>query len=358
MSALIDELLKKPAGWLSGEGEESEMVLSCRIRLARNLDRRPFTHRSTSENLDIIRRDITGALERCREIEGAVYIDLDDISESDRMLLAERRLISQEMVKRYIKSSVVVQDDERLGVMVNEEDHIRMQAIESGLSVGKAFRRLRKLDDEIDEYLDFAYSERLGYLTACTTNVGTGLRVSAMLHLPGLVHNNDIKQVIDGLRHVRLSVRGSYGEGSEVMGNFFQISNSITLGLSENDTVKNMESHLGKVLEFEKKARESLLREARSLLEDKIWRSYGILRTARLVSSKEAMGLISAVRMGVGLRIITDIAMTDLNEILIMIQPMHLQRLHGRAMDPGERDGIRADYIRSRLEKGSSPSKE
>jgi protein arginine kinase len=216
--------------------------------------------------------------------------------------------------------------------------------------MGRAFKAARELDDDLDRRLDFAFSDRLGYLTACTTNVGTGLRVSAMVHLPGLVHNNDIRQVIDGLRHVRLTVRGSYGEGSEVTGNFFQISNSITLGVSEEDTVANMESHVRKVLEFEKKARDSLLREARTLLEDKIWRSYGILKSARLVSSKEAMSLISATRLGAGLGIITDIKIPVLNEILIMIQPMHLQRLYDREMSPEERDTVRADYIRSRIE--------
>ena len=212
-----------------------------------------------------------------------------------------------------------------------------------------AFERMSKLDGDLDEHIQFAFSEKLGFLTSCPTNVGTGLRVSAMVHLPGLVHNKDIGQIIDGLRNVRLTVRGLYGEGTEIMGNFVQISNSITLGLSEGDTVKNLESHVRKVLEFEKKAREVLLTKARSLLEDKIWRAYGICKTARIVTSKEAMGLISAVRMGVGLGVITDVKLAVLNELLIMIQPMHLQRLHNRAMEPEERDRVRADHIRATL---------
>jgi protein arginine kinase len=289
------------------------------------------------------------ALASSSSMKGAVMIEMNGTTEHERMFLAERRLISKDMVKRYENRGLAVTRGEKLSVMINEEDHLRLQSFEPGLSLSEAFDRVSRLDDELDGSLDFAFSDRFGYLTACATNVGTGLRVSAMVHLPGLVQNGDIRQVMDGLRHVRLSVRGSYGEGSEVSGNFFQISNSITLGLSESDTVKSMDAHIRKVLEFEKKARESLLKEARSLLEDKIWRSYGTLSNARMLDSREAMGLISAVRLGVGLGVITDIGLSDLNEMLIMIQPMHLQMLKGKVMEPDERDRSRADYIRSGL---------
>ncbi|MCU0639139.1 MAG: protein arginine kinase [Candidatus Krumholzibacteria bacterium] len=344
------KLIDKPAGWLCEPGEESEMVLSSRVRLARNLNGRPFTHIAPPDILEEISGSVAAALAAGDIMKEALMIEMEKITGAERMLLAERRLISNELVGNFKSRNLAVRPDEKLSVMVNEEDHLRLQSIESGLAMSSAFKAARELDDDLDKRLDFAFSDRLGYLTACTTNVGTGLRVSAMVHLPGLVHNNDIRQVIDGLRHVRLTVRGSYGEGSEVTGNFFQISNSITLGVSEEDTVANMESHVRKVLEFEKKARESLLREARTLLEDKIWRSYGILKSARLVSSKEAMSLISATRLGAGLGIITDVKIPVLNEILIMIQPMHLQRLYDREMSPEERDTVRADYIRSRIE--------
>lgn len=346
----ITELMKTPTGWLSDEGEESEIVLSSRVRLARNLDDNTFTHIASSEMLESIRSEVSAAVMDNRLIDDPLMMEMDGMSGADRLLLAERRLISHEMVMNFKNRALITGMDESLGVMVNEEDHLRMQSMESGLNLRKAFKRVSGFDDELDKRLDFAFSDRLGYLTACTTNVGTGLRVSAMLHLPGLVHNQDIRQVIDGLRQVRLTVRGSYGEGSEVSGNIFQISNSITLGLSEEDTVANMESHIRKVLEFEKKARESLLREARTLLEDKVWRSYGLLKTARLVTSKEAMSLVSAIRLGVGLKIINDVKLSILNEILIMIQPMHLQHHYEREMKAEERDRARADYIRSRLE--------
>ena len=349
MSGLKD-LIERPAEWLSGENKESEIILSCRARMARNLNKRPFAHGARPEVLGEIRDEVKGALANTSSMKDALVIDMDKISEPDRMILAERHLVTLEMVKNFSNRCLAVCLDEKMSVMVNEEDHLRLQSIESGLSIKQAFQRVDGFDSELDRELSYAFSERLGYLTACTTNVGTGLRISAMVHLPGLVHNKDIGQVLAGLRNVRLTVRGIYGEGTEVMGNVLQVSNSITLGLSEADTVRDMETHIRKVLEFEKKARMVLLKKARSLLEDKIWRAYGILRTARLVTSKESMGLISAVRMGVGLGILTDIEISVLNELLIMIQPMHLQRLHNKVMRTEERDRARAEYIRARLD--------
>jgi protein arginine kinase len=346
----LKALIEKPPRWLSGSAEEAELVLSSRVRIARNLDKRPFTHGASTQVLGEIRNETKAALADCSLLAGALVLDMDEIPESDRMLLAERRLISREMAKNFLNRTLIVQPDEHFGVMINEEDHLRIQSFEPGFSLQSAFESIGGLDNEIDSRLCYAYSDELGYLTACPTNVGTGLRVSAMVHLPGLVHNKDIGQVLDGLRNIRLTVRGIYGEGSDIVGNFFQISNSITLGLSEEDTVKNLEGHVKKVLEFEKKARSVLLKRARSLLEDKIWRAYGILKTARVVTSKEAMSLISAVRLGIGLGTITDCSLVTLNELFIMVQPMHLQKLHDKVMKAEERDRARADYIREKLD--------
>jgi len=352
--SLINKLIEKPAKWLSGAEAENEMVLSSRIRLARNLDRRPFTNSADAGALKEVRAEVEEAVSVCPSMKGAMTIDIGKLDDIDRMILVERHLISQEMAHSHHTRALVVQTDERLSVMINEEDHLRIQSIESGLSVEKAYKRIDRLDNELDKQLNYAFSEKFGYLTACPTNVGTGLRVSVMVHLPGLVHNKDIGRVIDGLRNMRLTVRGIYGEGSEFMGNLFQISNSITLGLSEKDTVSNLEAHVRKVLDFERKAREVLLNKARTLLEDKIWRAYGILKSARLLSSKEAMGLLSAVRLGIGLGMITDVSLPVLNELLIMIRPMHLQKLHGRLLAPEERDKVRADFIRARLDRRSA----
>ena len=345
----LRHIIETPAKWLDGTGEESEIVLSCRVRLARNLDRIPFPHRAKPAAMKKVLAGLKDALAECPSMKDAVAIDLDTITPSDRMLLLERHLISIDMAQNHKNRALVVQKGEGMSAMINEEDHLRLQSISSGFAAGEAFTCLDRLDSELDDRLDFAFSDTLGYLTACPTNVGTGLRVSAMVHLPGLVHNKDISQVVKGLNNVRLAVRGMYGEGSNAMGNMFQISNSITLGLSEEETVASLESYLRKVLEFEKKAREALLRKARSLLEDKICRAHGVLKTARLVTSREAMDLMSAVRLGIGLGIITDISISQLNELLVMIKPLHLQQLHGRHMEPDERDRVRADYIRSRL---------
>lgn len=348
----LRQLIGSPAEWLGGAGEEGELVLSCRVRLARNLENVPFPHRAKPAARKKVLEEAKEALRACKSMRAALAIDMDAIPASDRMVLLERHLVSIEMVQNHECGALVVQKGEQLSAMINEEDHLRLQSLESGLSIRGAFERIDRLDDELDGKFTYAFSENLGFLTACPTNVGTGLRASAMVHLPGIVHNNDLPQIVKGLNNVRLTVRGMYGEGSNAMGNMFQISNSITLGLSEEDTVLGLESHVRKVLEFEKKAREVLLRKARSLLEDRIYRAHGLLKSARLVTSKEAMDLLSDVRMGVGLGIITDVSISQLNELLIMIKPMHLQELHGRTMSPEERDKVRADFIRGKL--GSS----
>jgi protein arginine kinase len=342
----IDALMSKTAGWLVGDCDRAGIVLSSRVRLARNLSRRIFTHYADDKQLEEIRGEVVSVLKETQGMRKAHYIDMDGITRNERILLAERRLISREMVEHYDKRSLAVQGNEKLSVMINEEDHLRLQSIEPGLSVRRAFDRVDKLDDRLDRRLEFAFSEKLGYLTACPTNVGTGLRISAMVHLPGLVRSDDIRQVIEGLRQVRLTVRGSYGEGSDVVGDFFQISNNITLGQSETDMVKDLEIHVKKVIEFEKKARKELIKEARTLLEDKVWRAYGLLKNARLINSKEAMALISTVRMGVGLGIIGDLKFEDINKILITIQPMHIQRRYGEELTAENRDRMRANYIR------------
>jgi len=350
MPADFKKLVGSPAEWLVNGQQSGEIVLSSRVRLARNLEGRKFTHSSKSDNLKEIRDLLKEAVLDTDPLEKGLPIDMDEISESERMVLAERRLISQEMVMHYRNRSLIAAEDEKLGVMINEEDHLRLYAIGAGLQLEEVGRVLDSLDNQLSVRLNFAFSPRFGYLTACPTNVGTGMRVSSLLHLPGLVHNNDIRKVVDGMRHVRLSVRGTYGEGSEVIGNFFQISNSITLGLSESETIRNMEGQIGKVVEFEKRSRDKLLKEARTLLKDKVSRSLGILRSARLIDSKEAMKLLSDVRMGVGMGLISEVNMNVLNELLITIQPMHLQMFNEEVLDPEQRDIARADHLRSVLE--------
>jgi protein arginine kinase len=235
--------------------------------------------------------------------------------------------------------------------MVNEEDHLRLQAIVSGLDMESAWQNLNRADSELSSRLKFAFSEKYGYLTACPTNVGTGMRVSVLIHLPGLVLTKDIDETLKGVTQIGLSVRGFYGEGTEVLGNLFQISNHTTLGKTEEEIIETISQVIRQIIGFERRACETLLKEARTHIEDKIWRAYGILNHVRLLTSKEFMSLSSAVRLGISLGIIENISMKSLNQLMVLVQPAHLQKLHGAAMEAGERDFFRANMVREHLMK-------
>jgi protein arginine kinase len=238
--------------------------------------------------------------------------------------------------------------------MINEEDHLRIQGFASGFDLDGAGERALRLEAELGPGLDMAYSERLGYLTACPTNLGTGMRASVLIHLPGLVHSKEINKLLDSLRTLNHSIRGLYGEGSEVMGNFFQLSNSATLGVSEEAILKGLREMVNKVIAYERRSREMLFRKARRLLEDKVWRAYGLLRYAHTVNTKEALSLVSAVRLGVGMNIINDVSVRQLNQLLILTQPGHLQKRKGTPMDAEERDVARAELIRNTLSRSAN----
>jgi protein arginine kinase len=237
--------------------------------------------------------------------------------------------------------------------MINEEDHLRLQGFASGFDIGSAFRLANDLDDQIAPDLEIAWNDRMGFLTACPTNLGTGMRVSVLIHLPGLVHSKEIHKLLESLRKLNHSIRGFFGEGSEVMGNFFQLSNSAALGTPEEVLVKNLREMVLKVIAYERRSRDMLFRKAQSLLEDKVWRAYGLLRYARSVNTKEALSLISAVRLGVGAGLVKDVPIQTLNELLVYIQPAHLQQMKGTTMDSQARDVARAEYIRDALARAS-----
>ncbi|MEJ2721202.1 MAG: protein arginine kinase [bacterium] len=346
---MIDDMIKTPAAWLDGSGDENEMVLSSRIRIARNLEQRRFTHHAPNEELAAVLEQTHGAVGDTEVFAGSRYVDMGGISTLDRQFLAERHLVSREFLFNSSNRGLFVSRKEDLCLMVNEEDHLRIQAYSSGLELNQAFDRASRLDSGLAPQLKFAFSERFGYLTACPTNLGTGLRASVLIHLPGLVHSKEINKLLDSLRQLHHSIRGLHGEGSEVMGNFFQLSNSATLGTPENVIISNLREMVVKVVGFERRAREMLFRKARSLLEDKVWRAYGLLRYSRSVSTKEALSLISAVRLGVGVGLIGNLPVRTLNELLIYIQPAHLQIAKGASMGPPERDAARADLIRKTL---------
>lgn len=343
------DLARAPGEWLKGTGPESDVVISSRIRLARNLVQFPFLSQATPQQTQRVLDIVGETLANVPMTSKLSLVDLSKADEVDRSLLVERHLISRELADGDWPRGVAFSDTETMSVMINEEDHLRTQVLHSGLELSDTWHQIDQLDDALEQKLDFAFSAQLGYLTACPTNVGTGIRVSVMLHLPALVITREIEKVFQAVAKVNLAVRGLYGEGTQASGDFYQVSNQRTLGKSEEQIISNIESVVPRVVEYEKIARNKLLAENRPTLEDRVWRAYGQLKTARTISSEETMHLLSAVRMGVNIGLITDLSMNAINQLFIHTQPAHLQELRGEVLDPDERNVERAEYIRSRL---------
>jgi protein arginine kinase len=344
-------MLERPASWLEADGEEAEIIMSSRVRVARNLAYHRFTHHCDSEELADVLAEVSEVARRVDTFEDSLFVQMGDVSTLDRQFLSERHLISRDFLFNSSHRGLVLNASEDVCLMINEEDHLRLQAFGSGLDLKRTWAKVSRLDDELTRGLDIAFNDHFGFLTACPTNAGTGLRVSVLIHLPGLVHSKEINKLLESLNRLNHPMRGFYGEGSEVMGNFFQLSNSATLGTSEEDIIKSLREMALKVVGFERRARDMLFTKARSLLEDKVWRAYGLLRYAHSVSSKEALSLISAVRLGVGVGIIHDVPIRTLNHLLVYTQPAHLQKLEGESMNAQERDVARAEYIRGLLQR-------
>jgi protein arginine kinase len=341
-------------GWLDASGPVNHLVLSTRVRLARNLSGHVFQTRTTETEREHILDTVQGAARESVLLRRAVTFRLDRLERADRQLLHERHLVSKELAgletdgRVRSGASVLVQD--RLGVMLNEEDHLRLQGLRSGFALEAAYSEVDRLDAELGQRLPFAFHPEFGYLTSCPTNVGTGLRASVLIHLPGLVLTKEISKVLQGLAQVGLTFRGLYGEGSEVVGNFFQLSNQTTLGKSEPELLDHLGKMVRQVIDYEEQARQVLLRDAPSIIEDKVWRAYGLLRYARSVSFEEAMNLLSGVRMGVGMGLIPGVGMYTLNKLLVYTQPAHLATSNGVPLADLGLDVRRAHYIRRVLE--------
>jgi len=337
--------------WISG-GDEAEIVLSSRVRVARNLQGFAFPGRAGAEDrADVVER-VRAAAERVECLDRGYFWDVDSLNSVDREILVERHLISRDLLaERQGPSSgaLVLADGSSSGVMVNEEDHLRLQALVGGLELDLAWRQVDRLDEELGAVLPLAYHHQFGFLTACPTNVGTGLRASVLVHIPGLVLTKEITKVLEGISQVGLTYRGLYGEGSEVVGNFFQISNQTTLGKTEEDLIDHLGRVTGKVIEYERSARAMLLTEAPAVLEDKVWRAYGILRTARSLALEEMMNLLSGVRLGVSLKLLKSPRVETLNEILVRGQVAHLARAEGGRLSEQEADVCRATFVRYKL---------
>ena len=354
MAHALDELLHQTSEWLRGVGPVSDIVMSSRIRLARNLEKLPFATRATKASQAEVLRIVKEGVDHAPTIGKPLLFEMEELDEVDRQFLVERHLISREHASRPDHRAVVIGQGEVISIMINEEDHLRIQAMQSGLNLRAAWVLIDQLDDELSEGVPFAYASDWGYLTCCLTNTGTGMRASVMVHLPALVITKQINKVLHAITKLGLTARGLYGEGTEASGNFFQISNQVSLGRTEEELVENIERILKQVIGHEQTAREGLLAHNRLQLEDRIWRAYGILRYAQTISSNETLDLLSAVRLGVDLGIMSaqsgkPIDRPTVNELLISSQPAHLQKLEGTKLSAQERDAKRAELIRRRL---------
>jgi protein arginine kinase len=342
-------MLREAGPWFSGEGPLADAVLSTRVRLARNLAGARFPSRAAPEELQQVLVHAEAALARAAALAGQPLHRLEALGTLERQFLLERHLASHELVSDGRQRGLAFAADEALSVMVNEEDHLRLQSLAPGFQLDACHAAAAALDEQLEAELDFAFADDFGYLTACPTNVGTGMRASVLIHLPALVLTRRIKKVLAGVGQVGLAVRGFYGEGTDVLGNFFQISNQITLGEKESQTLLNLERVIRQVLEQEEAARELLLRDAGDQVRDKVQRALGVLTHAHLLSSQEVVGLASAVRLGVTLRLPEMPPLRALNALLLRVQPAHLQLREGREMNSQERNACRAVRVREWL---------
>lgn len=338
-------------GWLEASGEHADIVLSTRVRIARNLQGHAFGPRARVNDREAVLRQFKRSMERSDILKGGTLLEMPDVADRMRRILHERRLVTRDLLGELGEepangTAVHFSARDPVSVMVNEEDHLRVQSLVSGLRVQEAWHMVDRLDEELGRELPFAFHNEFGFLTSCPTNVGSGLRASVFMHLPGLVLTKEISKALRGLNELGLTFRGLYGEGSEVVGNFFQISNQRTLGRTEEDLVDHLDTVVRKVIHDEMHARQVLLRDARGVTEDKIWRAYGLLRYARSLSFEELMNLLSGVRLGVSLKLLPGLRVYTLNKMMIFTQPAHLEQAAGRDLPQAESDAHRASFVR------------
>ncbi|MFM8986702.1 MAG: protein arginine kinase [Planctomycetia bacterium] len=356
MTINLETLSQGVGEWLRGTGPESDIVMSSRVRLARNLAHYPFVSRATEQDRAEIERLLRERIASAPVGRDLDYIDVGRLEEIDRQFLVERQLISREHAEAQGARGVAIDGREQVSLMINEEDHLRIQCMHSGLDLKGVWEQIRAVDDQIEKVVPYAFHPRFGFLTACPTNVGTGIRVSVMLHLPALVITRQIDKVFRSLHKISLAVRGLYGEGSQAMGDFYQISNQTTLGRTEEELVEQVGDVVPVLIDYERRAREFLVRETQQNVHDQVSRAFGILRTAQTITAEETMQLLSRVRMGVLLGLIGDVKIADINSLLVRTQPAHLQKLRGVELDTKDRNIERARYLRQHFEAGSQGS--
>jgi len=337
--------------WMRNEGPDSDIVLSSRIRLARNFLEIPFPIIAGQAELESIQEFLQKEYEHesFESHEEFEYIPINQLTAIEKNTLVEKHLISPHLVKNKQTAGALISKDEQVSVMINEEDHLRIQLYFPGFQLEKALEEAFKIDDWLERKIDFAFDESMGYLTSCPTNVGTGMRASVMMHLPALVLTKQINRLLPAINQLGFVIRGIYGEGSGAMGHIFQISNQITLGKSEDDIVKDLESVISQLIEHERNARERLMEQSAMELENQVYRSYGVLEYSRIIESKEAATCLSNVRLGIDLGIIKNVSRNILNELMVLTQPGFLQQYAQKELSSNERDVLRATLIRERL---------
>ena len=345
----LDSLIPNLGEWLRGSGPDVDVVVSTRIRLARNLADLPFTTRASPAQKGEIEARVREAVGKGQLDPKLEFVNVATLSQLDRLFLVERQLISRELANSLDGPRGVAFDSrESVSVMVNEEDQLRIQVMRSGLDLDEAWSIIDQVDNALETRLSYAFHEQFGYLTACPTNVGTGMRASVMLHLPALGITKQIEKVFKALQKINLVVRGLYGEGSRASGDLYQISNQVTLGKSEPRLLAEIREVITMILTYERQARQALLKERRQAEQDRVARAIGTLSSATMITSEETMELLSAVRLGIHLNLI-DLPPTTVNQLFIHSQAAHLQKLTGQQLDGEERNAARAKYLKSRL---------
>lgn len=355
-----DSIFAQPLShWMEGSGPDCDVVISSRVRLARNVAGIAFPWAQDQDAAERILAQVQDALgtgigdrEQEQEQQGALaglhLVRLADLGLLQRQVLVEKHLISPQHARSDF-GAVAIRDDQAISLMINEEDHLRIQVLFPALQLSEAFDLCIAVDDALEDRIDYAWDQRFGYLTACPTNTGTAMRASVMLHLPGLVMTNQARRLTGLISKLNCVVRGMYGEGSEAAGNIFQVSNQITMGQSEDDVLTGLISLTTRLVQEEREARGSLLAEMKPHLEDRVWRAWGTLTCARVLTSREALQCVSDLKLGSALNIIKGLDPKTLNAIMFMIRPAYLQIMSGRELDPDERDIRRAEIVRRQL---------
>ena len=336
--------------WYEQTGPQNDVVISSRVRFARNIFGYPNTHIAGKEKLESIFQYIKKTVEQMKP-PGFKWVDLSEATSVDKYVFVEKHLMSIEMLNNTMPCALILNNDESLCVMINEEDHLRIQSILPGLQLETTYKMCNDFEEKLGEKVQYAFDEQLGYLTSCPTNIGTGLRVSAMMHLPGLAESGMMKKILEACAKMGVAIRGVYGENTEASGNIFQISNQVTLGHSEEEIIENILHIINQIMEKERNIRQKIFSENRVVLEDKVYRAYGVLANARSITGEEIMGYLSWVKLGVSMGIIDFINPVKVNSLMVLAQPGNIQKNLSVELESSERDEKRADLCRKMMER-------